>query len=120
MGEFIKVAKDLEVKEISKGVKIPNLKDFVTNGTITHVDVKESDDGDDEPEQTPENLIRPRQPRKSNDCSECGKVFTTNRDMLMHYRWWYHLSLYSCDSQSTLQKNLPKHIQNQNLREVIK
>ncbi len=29
IGEFIKVAKDLEVKEISKGVEIPNLKEDV-------------------------------------------------------------------------------------------
>ena len=28
--EFIKVAKDLEVKEISKGVEIPNVEEAVT------------------------------------------------------------------------------------------
>ena len=30
MAEFIKVAKDLEVKEISKGVELPNMEEIVT------------------------------------------------------------------------------------------
>ena len=30
MGEFIKVAKELEVKEISKGVEIPNVEEILT------------------------------------------------------------------------------------------
>merc|ERR1711981_1068625 len=33
MGEFIKVAKELEVKEISKGVEIPNVEEDVTEKT---------------------------------------------------------------------------------------
>merc|ERR1712072_1239609 len=34
MGEFIKVAKDLEVKDISKGVEIPNEKEDDTEETV--------------------------------------------------------------------------------------
>ena len=34
MREFIKVAKDLEVKEISKGVEIPNVQDNITEETV--------------------------------------------------------------------------------------
>ena len=34
MREFIKVAKDLEVKEISKGVKIPNVEEDVAEENV--------------------------------------------------------------------------------------
>merc|ERR1719350_845260 len=34
MGEFIKVAKELEVKEISKGVEIPNVEEVLTEETV--------------------------------------------------------------------------------------
>ena len=62
MGEFVKVAKDLEVKEISKGVEIPNVEEDVTEETVMDNEAKEPDE-DDEPKQTPENKIRQRQSR---------------------------------------------------------
>ena len=78
MEEFIKVAKDLEVKEISKGVEIPNVEEDVTEETVND---DETDVVDDEPKQTSENKIRQRQPQKqissdakSTECPECGKV----------------------------------------------
>ena len=49
MGEFIKVAKDLEVKEISKGVEIPNLKEDVTVEENVFDDEGKEIDEDDEP-----------------------------------------------------------------------
>ena len=63
MGEFIKVAKDLEVKEISKGVEIPNQEDDVTEETVMD-DEEEEIDEDDEPKQTSENKIRQMLRRK--------------------------------------------------------
>merc|ERR1712001_158772 len=82
MGEFIKVAKDLEVKEISKGVEIPNTEEYVTEETVMDDEKKEADEDDeeDEPKQTPEirDKIRQRQPRnqilsdgKPTECPEC-------------------------------------------------
>merc|ERR1711981_24422 len=60
MGEFLKVAKDLEVKEISKGVEMQNEEEDVTEETVVDDEEKETDD-DDEPKQTSENKIRQRQ-----------------------------------------------------------
>ena len=62
MGEFLKVAKDLEVKEISKGVEMQNEEEDVTEETVVDDEEKETEE-DDEPKQTSENKIRQRQPR---------------------------------------------------------
>merc|ERR1712150_358823 len=101
MGEFIKVAKDLEVKEISKGVEMQNEEHDVTEETEINDEENETDEDDeeketvedDEPKQPSENKIRQRQPRnqissdvKSTECPECGAVFTTKRAMVAHYR----------------------------------
>merc|ERR1739844_414689 len=42
MGEFIKVAKDLEVKEISKGVEMPNVEEDVMEENFTENDIEET------------------------------------------------------------------------------
>ena len=44
MAEFIKVAKDLEVKEISKGAEIPNVEDIIMEETITEDEEKETEE----------------------------------------------------------------------------
>ena len=79
MAEFIKVAKDLEVKEISKGVEIPKMEEVVMEETIID-EADQETDVDDEPKKTPENEISQRQPRsqissdaKSTECPECEK-----------------------------------------------
>merc|ERR1712001_527442 len=46
MAEFIKVAKDLEVKEISKGVEIPNMEEIVTEETVMNDQENEADEDD--------------------------------------------------------------------------
>ena len=58
MGEFIKVAKDLEVKEISKGVKIPNVEEDVAEETVMDNEENKTVDEDGEHEQASENKIR--------------------------------------------------------------
>ena len=73
MGEFIKVAKDLEVKEISKGMEIANEEKDAPEESI--IDDKEKGfDEYHEPKQTQKNKmkIRQRLPRnkKSSD-SKC-------------------------------------------------
>ena len=100
MAEFIKVAKDLVVKEISKGVEFPNVEKFVMEETI----LDKADQETDEPKQTPENKIRQRQPRrqissdaKSTECPECGKEFSKNGDMLTHDRSLHKGIKYPCN-----------------------
>ena len=46
MGEFIKVAKDLEVKEISKGVELPNVEEIVMEETISEDEEKEMEENE--------------------------------------------------------------------------
>merc|ERR1711997_1027396 len=93
MGVFIKVAKDLEVNEISKGVEIPNEEEVISEENFIDEEENEPDDDDKEPKQTSENKIRQRQPRnhissdaKSTECPECEKVFSSKSHMLRHYR----------------------------------
>ena len=119
MAEFIKVAKDLEVKEISKGVELPNVEEIVTGETINEDEEKEMEE--DEPKQTSENKIRQRQPRnqissdaKSTECPECGKKFNWRSDMVRHYRSVHEgikFPCNQCDYQFTDRGNLQKHIQ---------
>ena len=66
MAEFIRVAKDLEVKEISKGVELPNVEEIISEETIAEDEDKETEE--DEQKQTPENHIRQRQPRSQISC----------------------------------------------------
>ena len=119
MGDFLNVAKDLEVKEISKGVEIP-VSGNVASEIVVDDEEMETDE-DDEPKQTPENNIRQRQPRsqissdaKSTECPECGKEFTKKTSMVTHYRSIHEGIKYpcnQCDYQATTQSNLQKHIQ---------
>ena len=102
MAEFIKVAKDLEVKEISKGVELPNVKEIVTEETLTEAEEKETEE--DESKQTPENQIRQRQPRiqissdaKSTECPECGTKYFDRSAMLRHYRSKHEGIKYPCN-----------------------
>ena len=99
MGEFIKVAQDLEVKVISDEEP---LKEETENN---------------EKETKP----RPRQPRtqlsndtKSNHCPECGTVYSNRSHMLRHYRSEHEGVKYlcnQCDYQATTQSDLKNHIQ---------
>ena len=44
MAEFIRVAKDLEVKEISKGVELPNVEKIISEKTIAEDEDKETEE----------------------------------------------------------------------------
>ena len=120
MGEFIKVAKDLEVKEISKGVEIPNKLEYVTEETVMDDEKKETDE-DVKPKQRLENKIKQRQPRnqistdaKSTECPECGAKYFDRSTMMKHYRSRHEGIKYpcnQCDYQATQPGNLQIHIQ---------
>ena len=118
--EFIKVAKDLEVQEISKGLEVTDDVEDITEEAV--IDNEENEKKEDiGPKQTPENQIRQRQPRnqissdaKSTECPECGKVFSQRCNMLTHYKSVhegikYHCN--KCDYQATTQGDLQQHIQ---------
>merc|ERR1712150_372938 len=122
MGEFLKVAKDLEVKEISKGVEMQNEEEDVTGETVVEDEEKETEVHEyDEPKQTPETKIRQRQPpkqisseTKSIECPECGKTFARKDNMLIHYRSKHEGIKYPCNQceyQATDKSNLQKHVQ---------
>ena len=120
MAEFIKIATELEVKEISNGVELPSEREDITEETV--VDYEEEKINEDiKPKQTSKNQIRQRQPwnqissdAKSTDCPECGKVYTKKSDMVRHYRSVHEGIKYpcnECDYQATKKYNLLIHIQ---------
>ena len=129
MGEFIKVAKDLEVKEISKGVEMQNEGEDITEENVLDDEEKENYE-DDEPKQTSENKIRQRQPRnqissdtKSTECPECGKEFAHRYVMLKHYRSVHEGIKYpcnQCDYQATQQSSLQTHIAAKHSDKILK
>ena len=92
MREFIKVAQDLEVKEISDGVELPseeaveNVEENIPQEEIEEISTEEIPS---QPEQT---KVRPRRPRtqisndnKSTQCPECGAQYVGRRAMLVHH-----------------------------------
>ena len=120
MGEFIKVAKDLEVKEISMGVEIPKVPKVVTEETVRMDDEeKETDDEHDEPKHESENKIMQKQSRNQisgddSECPECGKKFSQRSHMLAHYRSLHEVFKFSCnqcDYQASQNGHLKRHIQ---------
>ena len=112
MGEFIKVAKDLEVKEIRDGVEM---------GGEETVDEMEQSCVEETESQVRKTKLRQRKPRKqissdnnSAQCPECGAGFTRKGSMMEHYRSKHEGIKYpcnQCDYQATTQSNLQTHIQ---------
>ena len=102
MGEFIKVAKDLEVKEISKGVDMQN--EDITEEAVIMEDVEEETQEVCEPKTSSTDQTKVRKPRsqissdtKSTECPECGAVFTQKSNMVTHYRSKHEGIKYPCN-----------------------
>ena len=92
MREFIKVAQDLEVKEISDGVELPSEEAEETVEENIPEEEIEEDLIEETPSQSEQTKVRPRRPRtqisndnKSTQCPECGAEFTTKGNMVTHY-----------------------------------
>ena len=107
MGEFVKVVKNLEIKEISKGLEMKNEEETFTEGTvIDEEDIEEVD----EPKQAKENYIKQkksRPPMRSNankpfHCSKCEAVFA-NKDNLMRHNRLVHEATEQCHLQTHIQ-----------------
>merc|ERR1712150_22696 len=121
MREFLRVAQDLEVKEISDGVELPSEEAEET----VEENIPEESIGEDFFEETPsqpeQTKVRPRRPRtelsndnKSTECLECGAKFTRNDNMVKHYRSKHEGVKYpcnQCDYQATEKGSLQRHIQ---------
>merc|ERR1712043_157845 len=121
MREFIKVAQDLEVKEISDGVELPSEEAKETVEEKIPEEEIEEDLIQETPSQPEQTKVRPRRPKtqisndnKSTECLECGAKFTRNDNMVKHYRSKhegvkYHCN--QCDYQATQKGSLQRHIQ---------
>merc|ERR1712150_258672 len=120
MREFIKVAQDLEVKEISDGVELPSEE----AGDTVEENIPEKEiEGDlieEAPRQAEQKKNSPKRPRsqifndnKSTQCPECRVEFTTKSNMVKHYRTKHEGIKYpcnQCDYQATQQSSLQTHI----------
>ena len=118
MGEFIKVAKDLEVKEISKGVEMPGEEEDIIEDDIQENDVEETLQ-EEKQSQVQRPTPRPARSHPSTDsksikCPECEAEFTAKSSMVAHYRSKHEGIKYpcnQCDYQATQQSSLQRHIQ---------
>ena len=113
MGEFIKVAKDLQVKDISKGVE----KEDVNAETV--VDDEEETEEDDEPKQVAKqsNLQRHIQSQHEGikyPCDQCDYQATEKNGLQKHNKSKHEGINYICDKcnyQATKLGDLRRHIQ---------
>ena len=115
MGEFIQVAKDLEVKEISKSVEIPNMEEAVTY-PVDCDEKNESDEDDDEPKHRVKSRIKQNQSfnQISSVTESSGVVFSQKATVQLHNRSKHEGIKYPCshcDYEATTKGNLQVHIQ---------
>ena len=142
MEEFVKVAKGLEVKEISDIVEKWNDGEEITekfilkdefevkevSNTVINDREKETVEEDVQGNETNATLKnnsegQKKKPKtlKSLQCPECGVVYKYRADMLKHHRSKHEgvkFNCNQCDYQTTYQSNLHKHIKS--LHEGIK
>ena len=150
MGEFNKVAKELEVKEISNGLMNPNVEEVVTEETVMDDEEKENepkqtsemqleeeyvkeetvdDDDDDakisckvdEPNQISDHTQSEHEGIKSSECPECEAVYTRKDSLIRHYRSIHEGIKYPCN-QCDSQFTQQRHLQThiQSIHEGIK
>merc|ERR1712150_45972 len=130
MREFIKVAQDLEVMEISDGVELPSEEaEESVEENISEEEIGE-DLIEENPSQPEETKVRPRRPRtqisndsKSTECPECGAEYFDRSTMVRHYRSKHEGVKYlcnQCDYQATLQSTLKQHTSAKHSDTVLK
>ena len=117
MGEFIKVAKNLEVKEISDGVEMQSEASETVEENFDHNDEELPKIVEEKPKEKTQ-LRRTRDQisddTKSTKCPECGAAYNDRNNMMRHYRSKHEGIKYpcnQCDYQATQQSNLQTHIQ---------
>ena len=121
MREFIKVAQDLEVKEISGCVELPSEE---AEKTVEENNIPEQEIEEDLIEETPikaeTTIVQQIEPRtlipndnKSTQCPECGAEYKQRGHMLLHYRSKHEGVRYpcnQCDYEATQKSNLKAHL----------
>ena len=118
--EFLKVAQDLEVKQISDGVELPIDEAGETVEDNSPKEDIEEDLFEEYPCKTEQANVRQRLPRSQissdkeySQCPECGAEFTLRHTMLRHFRSKHEGLKYPCDQcdyQFTDNSSLKKHI----------
>ena len=124
MTEFLRVAADLEVKDIGKNVEIMKneaaehmrAKDIEKNAEIKIEDVRQTEEKNDEDILSQHNLTRAQSNTVPTDCPECGDVFSRKSQMLKHFRSKHEgegikYTCPQCDYQAGRRDNLKYHIQ---------
>ena len=118
MGEFLQVAKDLEVKDISEGVEMENEPEETVDVEINTDDTIEQtvmEENEINEEAKIGKARRNFSDTKSTECPECHAVFTLRNVMLRHYRSKHQGILYHCDQcdyKAKRQYNIRSHIAN--------
>ena len=117
MREFVKVAKDLEVKDISDGLELPSedakevVKENIPDEEIEEASTEET------PIKTEKTAIKQKRmlnDNKSTQCSECGAEYIQKCNMLAHYRSKHEGGKYPCNLchyRAKKLSNLQRHIQ---------
>ena len=109
MGEFIKVAQDLQVKDLSNIVEMESGEE-----KIEETMKEETDNHEKETQPIPrQKRTEISKEKKSVQCPECGARFAFRHGMMSHYRSKHEGVKYPCnhcDYQATDRGNLQKHI----------
>ena len=131
MGEFIKVAKDLEMKEISDGVDMQNKEektfDVDDEEIIGDNDVEQSvkEENQIKVEETKIRLTRSQisSDAKTFQCPGCQGVFRDRSNLVKHYRSEHEGIRYPCnhcDYQAKRLSHLKDHISAKHSEDIIK
>ena len=120
MKEFLDVAKNLEVKELSKGVEVDEENKF-TDQTTSEDDELQEKTFDSHSSNSANQGIEQDRPSSevdpaSRQCPDCGKEFSYNSDLLKHHRAEHQGIRYpcsQCDYIAKFQRNLKRHIESE-------
>ena len=115
MGEFIKVAQDLEMKDINNMLEFPVEKEEDTFEDIIPKEEIREDVNEEKPRKPENTKVREEVSNhiKSSQCPECGAEFENRYRLLAHYRSIHGGVIYhckECDYQSKDKSNLRRHI----------
>ena len=125
MNEFLNVAKDLEIKQLSKHVKFPienesNEEPEIPNEKYTELKVEQETNTSDDKSNNSARSVRLRDhslfqnsSERRFTCGQCGNKFTQKVDMKRHIQSVHEGIRYSCnqcDLQFTRQGSLNLHI----------
>ena len=113
----MKVAKELEVMDISDGMDIKNEEKTFDDEIIADNEFAETVNEENSIETSKRKVRQPRSQipdTKSTECPECQAVYSSRRDLQRHYRSKHEGIKYPCNQcnyQATQKGDLKKHTQ---------